>query len=345
MKIPASVRAIFEQLLPRYKELRKRVDDLVQSKMERRWHYESRVKSEQSFALKLETGRERNLDQPEDFFACMIVVENQTRVQDAETFVCSHFDLLSRRPESSDSTPLPAHSFDFDDLRLYVAWKDDPAQKPTGLHGLRFEFQIKTYLQHAWSVATHDLVYKTDDVNWATSRIAYQVKAALENAELSIAEARRLTDAAMLKKMDKASGDLLRTIAEIRSRWSSEQLPKDLRRLALNVCDISRLLKVGLDEIWNCVDAATVTGAGTKTLNLSPHGAILSALLQKHGPNIFQPLASAKRGRLFVPIEIELPELPEKVMDRMLRPARRDQSPVVNGLEPHPDTAQETSPH
>ena len=54
--------------------------------------------------------------------------------------------------------------------------------------------------------AEGDLVYKTDDVNWATSRITYQVKATLENAELSIAEARRLTEAAMLDKTDSGDG-------------------------------------------------------------------------------------------------------------------------------------------
>ena len=320
MKIPASMRALFEELSPRYSALMGQVDELVQSHKERRWHYESRLKTEQSFALKLETGRELNPNQPEDFFACIIVVENQTRVKDAEEFARRLFSVVTRRPERSDYTPLPAHSFDFDDLRLYVSWQDDHAQKPTGLNGLKFEFQIKTFLQHAWSVATHDLVYKTDDVNWATSRIAYQVKASLENAELSIAEARRLTEAAMLNKTDRASVELQAIIGEIRRRWTQDQLPKDLRRLALNIGDVARLLKVSLDELWKCVDQATVTGAGTKTLNLSPHGAILSALLQQRGPDVFQPLANAKRGQVFVPLEIELPSLPRAVSERIVRP-------------------------
>ena len=320
MKIPASVRVLFEELKPRYTTLKGLVDPLVTSRQERRWHYESRIKTEQSFVLKLETGREPRPEQPEDFFACTMVVENQTRVQDAEAIVCSMFDLVSRRPERPNFTPLPSHSFDFDDLRLYVAWKDDPAQKPTGLHGVKFEFQIKTFLQHAWSVATHDLIYKTDNIKWATSRIAYQVRAMLENAELSIAEARRLTDAVMLNKMDKASGELQNTLAAIRDRWSPEKLPNDLRRLALNVADIARLLNISLTDLWNCVDAAAATGGGNKTLNLSPHGAILAALLQQRGPDVLSPLASAKGGRLFVPREIDLPLLPNEVMSHIIRP-------------------------
>src|SRR5438477_13085798 len=125
MKIPASVRALFADLSSRYAELHRRVDALVQSQKERRWHYESRVKTEQSFALKLETGREPRPEQPEDFFACTLVVENHTRVVEAEEFACDLFTKMERRPQRRDVAPLPAYSFDFDDLRLYVAWKDD----------------------------------------------------------------------------------------------------------------------------------------------------------------------------------------------------------------------------
>ena len=320
MKVPGSVRALFEKLSPKYLALMDRVDALVQSKKERRWHYESRLKTEQSFALKLETGRELRPEEPEDFFACTLVVENQTRVEDAERFASNLFSVVSRRPSQRDITPLAPFSFDFDDLRLYVSWKDEPAQKPTGLAGLKFEFQIKTFLQHAWSVATHDLVYKTDDVNWATSRIAYQAKAALENAELSIAEARLLTEAAMLKKSDRASVQLRSVIEELRRRWSLEQLPKDLRRLAQNVNEVARHLRLSLDEVWNCVDAATAAGAGTHTLNLSPHGTIIAALLQQRGSDAFRQLESSKKGHLFVPLEIELPALPKNVADRIVRP-------------------------
>jgi hypothetical protein len=157
-----------------------------------------------------------------------------------------------------------------------MSWKDDPAQKPTGLHGVVFEFQIKTYLQHAWSIATHDLIYKTDEVNWGTSRIAYQVKATLENVELSIAEARKLTDAALLKKSDKSSDFLLITIKNICARWNRDQLPKDLRRMALNLTETVRLLGLDFAEVWKFLDEDTAKGSGTNILNLSPHGIVLS---------------------------------------------------------------------
>jgi ppGpp synthetase/RelA/SpoT-type nucleotidyltranferase len=228
MKIPRSVRDLYSELLPIYERLKTVVDELIASRKENRWHYEGRLKGEESFALKLETGRVGSPLMLEDFFGCTLVVENHARIADAEKLVGELFDLHERRPSQAISTRLAPCNFDFDDLRLYVRWKDDPAQRPTGLHGRLFEVQIKTFLQQAWGIATHDFVYKTDAVDWAMSRIAFQVKAMLEHAELSIGEARRLTNATLLNRSDRDSEQLQKTIEDIKSRWKPEQLPKDL---------------------------------------------------------------------------------------------------------------------
>jgi len=257
----------------------------------------------------------------EDFFACTLVVESHGRIPAAERFICELFDIDERRPKKAESTHLAPFEFDFDDLRLYVKWKDDPAQRPTGLHGRVFEVQVKTYLQHAWGIATHDFVYKTDDVDWATSRIAFQVKAMLENAELSIAEARRLTNSSLLDRSDRDCQQLRRTIEEIKERWKPEQLPKDLRRLAQNILDMSKLLKIPITDIWTALAEASAVGGGAETLNLSPHSAIVSALVRKHGPKLFNPLGKPDcRRALFVPLEVDLPALPASVSEHVIRP-------------------------
>ena len=215
MKIPLSIRDLYQVLLPRYLTLKKHVDLRFQHSKEARWHYESRIKSEESFALKLETGRVADPSAPEDFFACCVVVENLARVSDAESLICELFSLHERKPPSKSMTHLPPHSFDFDDLRLYVKWIDEPQLPPSGVDGMMFEFQVKTFLQHAWGIATHDFIYKTESVEWASSRIAYQVKAMLENAELSIAEVKRLTGSEMLNKTDRSHTNLKATIKSV----------------------------------------------------------------------------------------------------------------------------------
>ncbi len=279
------------------------------------------MKSEESFALKLETGRAKDPSMLEDFFACTLVVENRARIPEAEKLVVELFSLEQRRPKDPEFTHLEPFSFDFDDLRLYVKWKDVLAQKPTGLDGLVFEVQIKTFLQHAWGIATHNFIYKSDDVDWASSRIAFQVKAMLEHAELSIGEAKRLTASAMLNKTDSKCADLRRMIEELRKRWDVTQLPQDLRRLAQNVDELIWILKLDFSELWKTVDEATAAGEGAKTLNLSPYGSIMAALIRKHGSELFKSLAHPKsRASLFVAGEIDLPTLPTGAEAKVIRP-------------------------
>src|SRR6266849_891248 len=98
MKIPNSVRSMYEELLPGYVSLKELVDARFQALREPRWHYESRVKQAQSFALKLETGRVQNPTEMEDFLACSLVVENRAALTRAEKIVTGNFALESRRP-------------------------------------------------------------------------------------------------------------------------------------------------------------------------------------------------------------------------------------------------------
>src|SRR6185295_542993 len=78
------------------------------------------------------------------------------------------------------------HEFSFDDLRLYTKWKPDVTLPTPTFAGVVFELQIKTFLQHAWSIATHDLIYKTDSISWPKERVAFEIKAMLEHAENAI---------------------------------------------------------------------------------------------------------------------------------------------------------------
>ena len=110
----------------------------------------------------------------EDFFACTVVVANTSELNQAEEMIRKNFKLRERRPKGKKTTHKTPAAFPFDDLRLYVTVRDDPPMPPTDLSGIAFEVQIKTFLQHAWAIATHDLVFKSDEVDWGKQRIAYQ---------------------------------------------------------------------------------------------------------------------------------------------------------------------------
>ncbi len=90
MKIPGSIRRIYEEKEEDYKKLKGIVDIKFASLKDSRWHYESRIKSIDSFCLKLESGRPID-----DFFACTIVVANATELEKAKELVESVFHTQS----------------------------------------------------------------------------------------------------------------------------------------------------------------------------------------------------------------------------------------------------------
>jgi ppGpp synthetase/RelA/SpoT-type nucleotidyltranferase len=312
MKIPQSIRNCYQEIRPGYDKLKELADAKILGRKSRKWHYESRIKELESFALKLETGREAHPRRSEDMFGCMLVVENHSKIPEAAEFVSKLFKEESRRPPEAKKTSLNSHSFAFEDLRIYAAWVDDDTLPPTIANGLLFELQIKTFLQHAWGIATHDLIYKTDEADWGSSRVAYQVKAMLENAELSISEAKRLTSCALLDRTDTLTTTLAGIIKDLKSRWTeSGTLPDNIRGLANNILDLSRTLKIELEEIWKILDAATAAGRGAKLLDLSPYGSIIEALVADAHGALFNPLTNPRnRYHVFVPVEIDLPPLP-----------------------------------
>lgn len=306
MKIPRSVRETYDQIRPLYASMKEAVDSRMAAIKSPKWHYESRIKEIESYALKLETSRVLTPTSPEDMLGCTLVVENHAVVHKAVEAVVSEFPLRERRPKDPRRTSNASRSFGFDDLRLYVAWRDDDRQPPTVFNGRVFEVQIKTFLQHAWGIATHDLLYKSDDVSWGTSRVAYQVKAMLENAEISISEVQRLTGSALLDRSDAKTERLGETIRAIRQRWTEpERLPRDLVRLSKNLMTLADRCGLSMSELWSAVDDATGKGRGASVVDLSPYSAVVEALVAARGPHLFAKL----KDRLFVPSEVALPPL------------------------------------
>ena len=72
------------------------------------------------------------------------------------------------------------------------------------------------------------------------------------------------------------AGEVVEHLAGLFVRLAAEPI---LAAVHLIRDDDNVLLRISFDELWKAVDEATANGGGTKTLNLSPHGAILSALL------------------------------------------------------------------
>lgn len=240
---------IYENRLPVYKKLRQYVDEIFQVNKKKRWHYESRIKQLESFCLKIETNRYENISEMEDFFGACLVVENSLSIDEALKIISGHFKVMYKRPKQSGFTHKSPDSFVFDDLRLYLIVPNSENKRPKGIEEIVFELQIKTFLQHAWSIATHDLIYKGDVKNWSNNRIAFQVKAMLEHAELSILESDSLSESSLLKKDSAAFKYRRNMLSFLKKNWTNDKLPTDLNRLVENVINLTNSLNINLKEL------------------------------------------------------------------------------------------------
>lgn len=309
MKVPASVRRLFDDQKEKNDLLKDQVDKRITGLKKPRWHYESRTKELVSFALKLESGRFKQPDALEDFFACTIVVANMAEVGLAEQLIKDHFNVTERRPRDDARTHKASNAFLFDDLRLYVTLGQNPALPPSELNSIKFEIQIKTFLQHAWSIATHDLVYKTDDANWSKERIAFQTKAMLEHAEISIQQAEVLAGCATLAKEDEETKQTKETIALLKKQWQSDELPPDIRRLAQNIRQLQQGMQISLTNLEAILNAGKAARGGTHPANLSPYASIIQYLFAAEKDRLIRMLESKDRRpvRVLIPTEIDIP--------------------------------------
>lgn len=308
MKIPASIRLLYEDQRALNELLKKEVDNKVKGIINERWHYESRVKQLISFAMKLETGRVSDPKALEDFFACTIVVQNASQINGAYQKIDEAFEIVYKRPESDSFTKKAASSFLFDDLRLYCRQKQNPALPPSNISEILFEIQIKTFLQHAWSIATHDLVYKADDANWSQERIAFQIKAMLEHAEVSIQQAADLANCEAIKKDNPEIQLVRKSIDIIKKNWDRENLPQDIRRLAENIINACKLTNTDLDVLDEMLLAKKEQRGGNHPLNTSPYATVLQYMIEDNEKVFLKAIAAPnKRIKVLIPSELNLP--------------------------------------
>lgn len=328
MKINSRIRDLHEACEERYRRLSDEVREKLAPRCEERgWFYQSRVKKLESFALKLETGRIETPAAPEDFFACTIVVPTQSQIGSAEELVASIFDRGERRPEVDEFTFKEASNFIFDDLRLYVRRRESASSRNADLTGLLFEIQIKTILQYAWGVATHDLIYKTDTVSWPKARIAYQVKAMLEHAELAIAEANELSRAAAVAKKDGRTSQVLKVIESVERLWPEDALPSDRKRLAENVLGALAIASKTSEDLAELVQGE-VRRIGLLPRNLSPYAFVVQALANSHDSELEAKLNKRGRGKILIHEDMDLPAWMIEEHPRIINISRSAPPPI-----------------
>lgn len=241
MKMPKALRDIYDMSLPLYEKLKYEIDSTLGHWVrEEGWEFESRIKKIESFVQKIETGREKNPYKIKDFFACTIIVRSAAELEAAEELVKREFTWIKELPKDRVITKKDSTSFVFDDLRIYVSRKPSASGRSLSLNGLVFEVQVKTIFQQAWVKATHDHVYKSESISWPKERIAYQIKAMFEQADimLYLSKTSSITFSPTLARQSERTSKIEELIEKICNIWDDESLPRDKKRLAESVLDI-----------------------------------------------------------------------------------------------------------
>ena len=313
MKVVKRIRDLHAEHESRYERLSFEVCKLLKPEVEvNGWFFTHRLKELGSFALKLETGRVSNPAKPDDFFACTIIVQTSEKIKEAEDLVRKYYKFNYRKPKIDNETSKEPSDFRFDDLRLYVSFRQNTSGRNNDLVDLIFEVQIKTVLQYAWGIATHDLIYKTDTVSWPKERIAFQVKAMLEHVEVAIAEGVTMADSPSVAKSDHKSNFIREIISRLQQFWAPEALPEDRKRLAENVLNVLKSADVKADRLASILEKEK-NRYGIVPLNLSPYAFIVQALANSEDIN-YQQLFNRPNIKTHLLIHDEM-ELPGWMMD------------------------------
>lgn len=280
MRVSKSLRDSYDSVTDEVMLLGQDADERIgRAAREKKWHYESRIKVLQSFALKAETGRVSNLNEMEDHFAATLVVTERSAIRAAMDLVMGDlgYRLAYRRPKSDQKTTKPSDSFRFDDLRLYLKSPIVEGTRPKVFQDRIFELQVKTFLQHAWGIATHDSIYKNVRPEWGRERVGFQTRAGLEQIECVLSAIAEVNDAAAFPTSGwhKSRATVLDIIE---ANFVSDRLPEDRRRLSDTVTEALNAvgatpeeLSVALNNSRELLDVRSLSPFQTCVAALSVH--------------------------------------------------------------------------
>ncbi|MFE6971423.1 hypothetical protein [Isoptericola sp. NPDC057653] len=302
MKIDAAIRESYERQARIARQLKGEVDIDLQKRKHSSWHYESRVKGDESFAIKVESGRVPDPNRMEDVFGATLVVPNATRLPEAEAVVTQRYSVHERRPPTATGTTKRPHDFLFDDVRLYVRYERTEGERTAIPDGTLFEVQIKTFLQHAWAVATHDLIYKSEQRDWRRERVAYQVRATLEQAEVTIAGIEALAASDVLPSANPEIDQLNEIIDVLNTEWDAAALPRNVRSLAESVNNLLKIVdgSPAADRV-EILRALLLSGsqrnAGAHSLDWSPYRSVLNYIADDHSQRLSRRLRNGGQSQ------------------------------------------------
>jgi ppGpp synthetase/RelA/SpoT-type nucleotidyltranferase len=248
----------------------------------------SRVKSLESTIQKAESGRYSTYLEIDDLVAVTVIVPSLAQTDEVLAFLRATFFVAELRSRASDR--LDPDTFKFDVPRAYCRLVR-PAGVETAdvsIYSFLFEVQIRTAFQHAWCVATHDLAYRHSDTGWARQRLAWLLKAEVENLDNFI-----VSFDGLLGTLPRPASSRLDGVVTV-SAWidglverrivEREKLQRDQIHLSLNILSaFSQAARQQLNRTLPVIEAELLTmGAPELPRSITLCQAILVAAKRKN---------------------------------------------------------------
>jgi ppGpp synthetase/RelA/SpoT-type nucleotidyltranferase len=217
----------------------------------RNYPFSGRIKGLRSIAEKIEMGRYRAFSEIDDLVAFTLIIPNAAHEDDVLTFCKSSFEVVAIR--SKLNTKKAPDVFRFDATRVVARALRPPdlvSHKTPSIFDYIFEIQIRTAFEHAWVVATHDLVYKGSLVDWKRLRLAAQLKATSEGLDASIAAFDHVASGITGSPWDRLK-EQIEVSKYVQSIFENERVPEVLKpdsisRFSDNFCALTRSFEPSL---------------------------------------------------------------------------------------------------
>lgn len=276
MRVPEGFRRSFDNIYPKIQEVMKRAEcQLEDIANAYNGHYTGRSKSVNSVLSKAETAKFKKIIDMEDLFAAVIAVPSKSQIHLIKEAVNARFNIVDTK-EHWKKNP---REFIYDDLHLLLTLKDDPVIRDKSILDIKFELQIKTYLQLAWWELEHNEVYKTNRLSWQKARIFGQIKAMFELADRMLANIDQVANIQEEEQYEEYM-EINKTVEVLECYWDEKEW-YDLRRASETVIKFLKTINQPLEQLRVILDNPQNDDI-KKARSITPVQAVLIALFREY---------------------------------------------------------------
>jgi ppGpp synthetase/RelA/SpoT-type nucleotidyltranferase len=230
MIVSKSIRNKYDELIAYVPVLRKLVREELEPYCENRgFGFHDRIKTVESVAEKLESGRLASWQELDDLYAGTIVVPSLRDESGVLSELEKRFVRIRFRSRSTVKTAPDV--FRFDSPRFIGRLRPAVERQGAPVEAVAFEIQVRTAFEDAWSFTTHSITYKSDRNDWRRARLAALLRAAVEQIDLTIAGFERTSEEVLpgVWEESEVKRDLLSRLVAM---FNSGKFPSELRPAA-----------------------------------------------------------------------------------------------------------------